>query len=74
MLLNASQTRVQEVALRLLRASVASIAPPAQLDNSFHWAVCTLIQMCTTLSEFKDLLEAHTEVTIFHIFHIFIFL
>jgi hypothetical protein len=73
-LLNASQSRVQEVALRLLRASVASIAPLVQLENSFHWAVCTLIQMCTTLSEFKDLLEAHTKVNCFHILQIDIFL
>ena len=60
-LLHASKTRTQEVALRLLRASVISISTGVELNNSRNWLIHMLTQMCTTFPEFEELLNGPKE-------------
>ena len=64
LLVNASQSRVQQVALTMLRAPVFSFAPIEQLANSRNWALATMIHLCDTLTEFKLLLQSKTKVKI----------
>jgi hypothetical protein len=70
-LVNCSQTRVQEVALRLLRAPVLSLASGQQLKASLHWALYTLVQVCDKLPEIKSLLQSKEEVSFYCTFHCF---
>jgi hypothetical protein len=62
LLVNASQSRVQQVALTMLRAPVFSFAPLKQLSRSRNWALVTMVHLCDTLSEFKSLLTPKVKV------------
>jgi len=62
-LVNYSQTCVQEVALRMLRAPVLSIGPKKQLDDSMFWAVYTLLQVCDMEADITSLLQCKTDVS-----------
>ena len=56
-LLHASKTHAQEVALRLLYASVLL----RELNNSRNWLIHMLTQMCTTFPEIEELLNRPKE-------------
>jgi hypothetical protein len=70
-LVNCSQTRVQKVALHMLRALVLSLASGQQLKASLHWALYTLVQVCNKLAEIKSLLQSKDEVSFYCTFHCF---